>query len=341
MTRPVWRLQAVSALAIWYALLAGFAWMAPYSWREQHREYASAPPTTIRLVDPTGVWRMPFVCSLAPAPDSPGSYREDCAVRHDVWLFGRAQDGRMVILCPEQPGVLFLFGTDELGRDIFSRSLAGGLVTFATGLVATLVALFLALLGGSLAGLLGGWPDLLISRGTELLMALPALYLLLALRAALPIQTPPLLAFALAVGLISLLGWARPARLLRGVVMSTRGEGYVMAARGFGAGPLYLLRKHILPRLRGVLGAQAAVLLPQFMLVEVALSFLGLGVAEPLPSWGTMLSSIQYDLVADRRWWLGFPAILLTASILISGRVARAMELGSQPAGGAPRETTP
>ena len=282
---------------------------------------------------------MPFVCKMVPSSDSVGSYGEDCRVRYPVSLLQPAGDGRMVLFRAESPGLLFLFGTDDLGRDVFSRSLAGGTVTFATGLLATMVALLLAILGGCLAGLLGGWPDLMISRGAELLMALPVLYVLLALRAALPIQTPPAVAFALAVGLISILGWARPARLLRGVVMSTRNEGYVMAARGFGAGPIYLLRKHIFPRLRGVLGAQAAILIPEFMLVEVALSFLGLGVAEPVPSWGTMLSSVQYDLVADRRWWLGFPAVLLTLSILLSGQVARTLELQLQPVAVAPEES--
>ncbi len=339
MRECAWRLPAAVTLLSWYMLLAGLAWMAPYSWREQHRDFPAAPPTRIRMVDPAGEWRMPFVCKMVPSSDSVGSYGEDCRVRYPVSLLQPAGDGRMVLFRAESPGLLFLFGTDDLGRDVFSRSLAGGTVTFATGLLATMVALLLAILGGCLAGLLGGWPDLMISRGAELLMALPVLYVLLALRAALPIQTPPAVAFALAVGLISILGWARPARLLRGVVMSTRNEGYVMAARGFGAGPIYLLRKHIFPRLRGVLGAQAAILIPEFMLVEVALSFLGLGVAEPVPSWGTMLSSVQYDLVADRRWWLGFPAVLLTLSILLSGQVARTLELQLQPVAVAPEES--
>lgn len=325
------RHPAVTALAGWYGLLVVLAWMAPYSWREQHREFSGAPPTPVRMGEIGSDWGRLYVCAMV-SPVTVGVYEEDCRVRHRLAFLQRTDDGRWALFRAEPPGVVFVLGTDELGRDVFSRAVAGGLVTLATGLSATFLALLLALVSGCMAGMFGGWLDIVISRGAELLMALPALYLLLALRAALPLQTPPLAAFALAVGLISVLGWARPARLFRGVVMSAKSEGFVLAARGFGAGPGYLLRRHIFPRLRGVLGAQAAILVPQFMLIEVAMSFLGLGVAEPVPSWGTMLSSVQYDLVADRRWWFAFPAVLLTVSTLLSGRVAKSMELRWHPA---------
>jgi peptide/nickel transport system permease protein len=148
-------------------------------------------------------------------------------------------------------------------------------------------------------------------RLAELFLALPWLYLLFALRAFLPLAVSPLQAFFLIIAVLGAVGWARPARLVRGVVLSAKERDFVRAARGFGATSVYLLRRHILPEASSVLLTQAAILVPQFVLAEMTLSFLGLGVPEPVPSWGNLLSSLQQYSVLVSYWWMYLPAIIM------------------------------
>ena len=123
------------------------------------------------------------------------------------------------------------------------------------------------------------------------------------------------------------MGWSRPARLARGVVLSAKERNYVVAARGFGATELYLLRRHVLPQTKGVILTQAAVLIPQYILAEVTLSFLGLGVADPVPSWGNMLSALQQHSVLASYWWMIIPGILLIPVFLGYYFLAQSLEL--------------
>jgi peptide/nickel transport system permease protein len=116
--------------------------------------------------------------------------------------------------------------------------------------------------------------------------------------------------------LVGAVGWARPARLIRGVVLSVRGRDYVRAARGFGATNLYLLRNHVLPETWSVALTQAAILVPQYILAEVTLSFLGLGVAEPVPSWGNLLASLQQYNVLTSYWWMCLPGVAMVPFFL-------------------------
>ncbi len=322
-TRSRWMLLT---LVSWHLLLAGAAWIAPHPASRQHRDFASAPPTAVRFTDADGGLAWPHVCALAADPQHYGRYIQDCGTRHSLQLLADRGDGRWAMLQAEAPGQLFLLGTDEFGRDVFSRLLVGGLLSVGSGLAATLVALALAALIGGVAGFFGGVADSLLNRVAELLMAAPLLYLLLAIRAALPIQMDPLAAFGIAIAVISLVGWARPARLVRGVVLSARERGYVLAAKGFGASPAYLLRRHVLPDALPVLWTQAALLAPQFVLLEVTLAFFGLGVPEPVASWGSMLSSLrQYEVLASQ-WWMLSPAAALTASLLLFGAYAQTLE---------------
>jgi peptide/nickel transport system permease protein len=326
MTRPSSKHVWLQLLVAWHVLLALGAWLAPYAASTQHREHASAPPTRVHFFSDSGMPTRPYVCALQPHPTEVALYQECCSEAFPLRWFAARTDGGVAALGVDEPGRLFLLGTDELGRDVFSRVLSGGLLSLGSGLMAALGALVLAGLVGGVSGFFGGWTDALLSRAGELWMALPLLYLLLAMRAALPIQTPPLAGFAIAVVLISMVGWVQPARLVRGVVLSVRERGYVLAARGFGAGPAYLLRRHILPETRGVFAAQAAVLTPRFVLLEVTLSFLGLGVPEPAASWGTMLSSLRQYPVLVSQWWMFAPGLALVVSLLLFGRWADALE---------------
>jgi peptide/nickel transport system permease protein len=140
-------------------------------------------------------------------------------------------------------------------------------------------------------------------------MSVPWLYLLLAGRAFLPLNLPAAAGYLLIAGLIGMLGWARPARLIRGLVLAVREQGYVTAARGFGSTTTYLLRVHILPDTLAVAITQAMLLLPHYIMAEVTLSFLGLGIDEPAPSWGNLLAGIQQYYVLSAYWWMLIPAI--------------------------------
>ena len=292
--RILWLLIYLGAI---HAAVLGAGLIAPYGYEEQHREYPYVPP--MKLYFSSG---RPFVAGLLSEPG--GVYRQDPARRYPLRFF---RHGRLFGV--DEPGVWFPFGSDGYGRDVFSRVLYGAQVSLLTGVLATLLSLGIGGILGTIAGFFGGWIDQILMRISEFFIALPWIYLLLGVRALLPLHIGTLAAFCLLIGIIGGLGWARPARIVRGVVMSARESGFVLAARGFGARPSYLVRRHILPLTRGVLLTQATVLIPQYILAEVTLSFLGLGVGEPVPSWGNMLSEARqyYSIVLHP--WLLIPGI--------------------------------
>jgi peptide/nickel transport system permease protein len=310
----------VGFLALFHltVLLAGF--VAPYDFAEQHRDFPFAPPMRIHFLDQYGhfQWR-PRIYQIE-QDLSTGAYREDRARAYPVRFLLR---GRLFGVA--EPGVLFLLGSDGYGRDVLSRVLYGGQVSLLTGLAAAFLSLGLGLVLGTAAGFWGGWADQILMRTGELFLALPWLYLLLAVRAFLPLHIEPAQAFLLLVVIIGSVGWVRPARLIRGVVLSGKERGFVLAARGFGASGGYLIRRHILPMTFGVLLAQATVLIPQYILAEVTLSFLGLGVAEPVPSWGNMLAEArQYHALVSHAWMLapGLATVpLLLGFLLVADRL--------------------
>ncbi len=209
------------------------------------------------------------------------------------------------------PSRQFLLGTDELGRDRLSRLLYGARVSLLMAPAAALVATGFAALIGIAAGLAGGWLEAAVMFAADLFLSLPWMFLLLSMRAVLPLNTSPLLSLAITFALLSLLGWAGPSRVVRAAVKSVAGSGYLLQARASGiAGPRLALF-HILPNLRPVVFAQFWISVPMFILAEANLSLLGLGVAEPLPSLGTMLRELEnYSAIASRPIMLA-PAVFL------------------------------
>ncbi|MGB6485068.1 MAG: ABC transporter permease [Candidatus Acidiferrales bacterium] len=329
----LWLTLAVLAGFHGAVLFAGF--FAPYSFSAQDRELPFAPPSRIHFVDSRGKFHAyPFVCGLKDDAKTFGSYEADSQKVYPLKLFVKGSPYKLAGLFASRthlfgvdaPGRVFLLGTDGYGRDQFSRLLYGGQISLAAGWIAAAFSILFGAIIGGLAGFYGGWLDDVLMRGGELFLALPWLYLLFAVRAALPLQVAQWQVFLLLVVVIGLIGWARPARLIRGIVLSAKERNFVTAARAFGASDAYLLRRHILPQAYGVMLTQMTLLVPQYILAEVTLTFLGLGVGEPMPSWGSLLSSLQQYYVLASYWWMFLPALLLIPVFLAYYAAADALQ---------------
>jgi ABC-type dipeptide/oligopeptide/nickel transport system permease subunit len=206
-------------------------------------------------------------------------------------------------------------GTDELGRDRLSRLLHGTRVSLLLASAASALAALLAGVAGLAAAWFGGWIDRLITTSADLFLALPWMFLLLAVRAVLPLETTPMVSVAITFALLGLLGWAGPSRIARAGALAARDADYVVVARAQGCSGWRLLTVHLLPNLRHVMFAQFCISVPLFVLSEANLGLLGLGVSEPLPSWGGLLKELEnYSAIADHPWMLA-PAALLGAVV--------------------------
>jgi peptide/nickel transport system permease protein len=331
---------ALALLAAVHLAALGAGFLAPYPPTEQNRLMPYAPPTRLRFVDEDGRFHLrPFVYAPREAALDEGRYEEDhgraIPVRFLVAGSPHSTAGltsRIHLFGVEEPARIFLLGTDGVGRDQLSRLLHGARLSLAAGLLATLLSLGIGWLLGTVAGFYGGWRDALVMRGAELFLALPWLYLLFAVRAVLPLHVSAAQAFLMVVLVIGLVDWARPARLVRGLVLSARERNYVLAARGFGASDLYLIRRHIAPETFSLVLTQGALLVPQYILAEVTLSFLGLGVSEPAPSLGNMLAALQQYHVLVSYWWMWLPGMALVPVFLAYFALAQALPARAEPA---------
>ena len=323
----------LAATVLLHAVILAAPWVAPYDPAAQHRDVPFAPPTRLHFVDRVGRWHaQPFVCAIVHVPGTFFRYVDDCATTAPVRAFVRRQEPfgfttreARHLFSADPPLDLFLFGTDEYGRDVFSRLLLGARVSLAMAIAAAGIALFIAAVTGAIAGYVGGFADTAISAGTELVLGLPWLYLLIAARAALPLALPPPQAMAMIVVLLGFLGWARPGRLVRATVAAARGREYVMAARTAGASTPRILIRHILPDVTAVVTVAGVVLVRQFVVAETTLSLFGLGVPEPVPSWGTMLAAAQRPRALTETWWLLAPVAGLIVVCMVYYALARVL----------------
>ena len=203
-------------------------------------------------------------------------------------------------------------GTDGLGRDELARLLAGGRVTLLVGAVAALVAMVIGTAYGALSGFYGGWVDTLCMRAVDVLMSVPTLFLLLFLASMFHGNVMAL------VAVIGVTSWLGPARLVRGDVLTLKERLFVESARAAGANNARVLFRHVVPNASGTIATTTTFMIASAMLAETALSYLGIGVRAPDPSWGNLLSSAQSDIFAGA-WWLILPpgfAILFTVAAL-------------------------
>ena len=210
------------------------------------------------------------------------------------------------------PSRQFLLGTDDLGRDRLARLLYATRVSLLLAGAAALGALLLAAIAGGVAGYLGGWTDRALLRTIDLMMSLPWLFLLIAARALLPLNSSPQTSLIVTYVLLALLGWAAPARVIRAGVRSLRDSDFVLQARASGCRPSRLLLRQILPNLRPILQAQFWTSIPIFILAEANLGFLGLSASEPMPTWGNLLRELQSPLMLRPEAFAPVAAVILS-----------------------------
>lgn len=211
---------------------------------------------------------------------------------------------------------VFLLGADNFGRDVMSRLLYGARTSIGLALVATLGAVLIGAFAGAWAGYRGGWIDEMVMRVADFILVLPAIYVVLVLRAVLPLVLPASTVFLLIAGIFVVVGWPFVARGVRAIVTVERDREYVLAARSLGAGHARVMLAHLIPACAGYLVVQATLLLPAFILAEATLSFVGLGFQDTVASWGTMLVEAANITQAARFPWTLAPAVAIFAVVL-------------------------
>ena len=340
-------LARVGALLLLLLYLAAFAadFVAPYDPYASQNNGSLLPPTQIYWRDRSGTWVGPHIYDTEQGPTDLETGERELIVDFDrpapLRLFVRGEPYNFlqirwplpprweeVTLFPGIPSDWHLFGaageakfnllgTDESGRDRFSRLLFGGRVSLSIGLIGISISFPLGLFFGGVSGYFGGWIDAVLMRLVEVLMTIPGIYLLVALAAVLPPTLTSAQRFLLIVLIVALIGWAGLARVIRGQVLSIREREFIDAARVMGANPIYIILRHVLPQTATYAIVSATLAIPSFIIAESVLSLIGLGIQQPDPSWGNMLSLATNASILLLQPWLTWPpAALIIITVL-------------------------
>jgi peptide/nickel transport system permease protein len=311
----VTRRLAAGALGLLFLATVGAPFLAPHDPGERFPDHADAPPTPLQVVDANGTWRRPFFYPVRIASRLERRFEEDRTLPVSlVWFSG----GRLV---READGLrpFLLLGADVSGRDVFARLLYGARISLGIALAAIVGAVSLGLLVGGLAGARGGPVESAMMRLMDVLAVLPALYVVVVLRAALPLVLEASAIAVLIAVILAAIGAPWVARGVRAIVSAERATDYAEAARALGASPLRILFVHLLPATRGFVLRQATLLLPVFVLSEATLSFVGLGLPDTVPSWGTSLrEAADVTTIAAFPWILSPAAALFLVTLLVN-----------------------
>lgn len=308
-----------------FALFADF--ISPYHYSREERMLSYAPPTRLHFIDSKGrLHLIPFVYKYNYYYNQYRQkiYREDKSriykikffVKGDSYKFLGIFKMRLHLFGVDPPAKIYLFGADARGRDLFSRILYGARISLSIGIVAVALTFLLGLLIGGISGYFGGKVDNLIMRSCEMIMMIPSFYLLLALRSSFPPQMGTTKIYFLLVIILSFIGWASLARVIRGMVLSLKEKEYISAAKAIGCSHMRIIIRHILPNTFSYAIVAITLSIPSYILGESALSLLGLGIQDPVPSWGNLLTDAMAIYHIRFHPWILIPGFFIFITVM-------------------------
>ncbi|MDE0532144.1 MAG: ABC transporter permease [Albidovulum sp.] len=308
-------------------LTAVFAeFLAPYESHKSNRSLLYTPPQWIKFYDSENGLQRPFVYGFMEEMD-PNTFEiifeSDPEKKSTVRFFVEGSEWSLLGLTfnthlfgTDEGSTIHILGTDNLGRDVFSRMVIGTRISLLMGLIVMATALVIGTIVGITAGFFGGFYDLVVQRVVEFFKAFPDLPLYLALTAILPRRADAVLIFVMFAGILVLLRWADLSREVRGKVISMRRLEYVRAAEAVGASNGRILFRHVVPNISSHLIVWATYQLPEVILLESFLSFLGVGIQPPLVSWGAMLNQILDFQSFSAAPWMMAPVGMIIVSVM-------------------------
>ncbi len=305
------------------AIFADF--LSPYSYKNENRNFSYASPTAIHVFD-QGKLSWPFVYgqALVFTPNHERTYKTDVDKRYSLKLLVKGDSYKLLgfipcsyhLLSVDEPGRLYLIGADARGRDLFSRILYGSRISLSIGIIGVFISFTLGLLVGGLSGYYGGIVDNILMRICEMFMMVPGFYLLLALRSAVPDDFNSVQVYFAIVVILSFIGWASLARIIRGMCLSLKERDYVLAAKTFGLSDLQIITRHILPHTVSYSIYAVMLSIPGYILGESALSLIGLGIQDPYASWGNLLTDAMSIVRIKFAPWILCPAFFIFLTVI-------------------------
>jgi peptide/nickel transport system permease protein len=321
---------AMVVLGLFYfiAILAEF--ISPHDPLHRYKDFAAISPAKIHIIDQQGRWRWPFIYGILRTRDPVTMrpvYTEDYTAIYPIRFFVRGgeyelwglfkSDLHLFGTGDNEKAPLFTLGSDNVGRDCLSRIFFGGRISLTVGLIGVALSFIFGVILGGVAGYFGGVVDEVIMRIIDVLFSMPTIPLWMALAAALPQDWPQLRMYFYITIILSILSWTTLARTVRGKMLSLREEDYVMAAKLDGESEWQIIARYMLPGFASYIIVNLTLAIPQMILGETALSFLGIGLRLPTISWGVMLQDAQNLTTVAQLPWLLWPVVFVVVAVLM------------------------